>query len=210
MQFFLDQHYQKDILSFYSVVRSQRHDFNFHLNAIYGLLYNKKYTQCIEYIEGMVEEAKNINDLLPLNHPAIGSMLNTFKELASQKGIGIHYFIYDDLRNMPCSVYEMNKILGNLLQNAIDELTVIGSGNSLIELQISNERGSIVVTVSNTTNKDEQQLENIFQIGYTTKSSHEGLGLPTIEKILSKYHGVIYPEIRDGTISFIVRIPIPV
>ena len=49
---------------------------------------------------------------------------------------------------------------------------------------------------------------NIFDIGYTTKKNHEGLGLPMIQKILLKYNGVIYSEILDKEISFIVRIPV--
>ncbi|WP_312113432.1 sensor histidine kinase [Brevibacillus reuszeri] len=208
MQFFLDRQYQNDILSFYSIIRSQRHDFNFHLNAIYGLICNQEYDSCKEYVEGMVKDAKDINALLPLRHPAISAMLNTFKELASQKGIQIHYYIYDDLRNMPCSVYEMNKIMGNLLQNAIDEVEQLPAYNQEIDMEISNERGSIVITVRNATILGEHELERIFTEGYSTKSAHEGLGLPTIEKIIKKYYGVVFPELSDGKISFIVRIPI--
>lgn len=135
-------------------------------------------------------------------------MLNTFKEIAMQKGIQINYFIYDNLKSMPCSVYEMNKILGNLIQNAIDELEEKNHNNPKIDVDISKERGSIVVKVTNVTDLENDQLENIFNVGYSTKSLHEGLGLPMVQRILLKYNGIIYPEILDEEISFIVRIPI--
>lgn len=135
-------------------------------------------------------------------------MLSTFKELASQKGIQIHFYIYDDLRNMPCSVYEMNKIMGNLLQNAIDEVGKLPIYNRSIDMETSIEQGSIVITVRNATNYGEEELESIFTEGYSTKSAHDGLGLPTIEKIIKKYHGIVLPELNDGKISFIVRIPL--
>src|SRR5699024_8076075 len=73
-QFFLDKQYQKDLQSFYKVIRSQRHDFNLHLNAIYGMIANGKYEESREYIDEVVEEAQHINDLLPIKHPATGAL----------------------------------------------------------------------------------------------------------------------------------------
>lgn len=203
-----DSQHQKEILSYYNVIRSQRHDFNFHLNAIYALINDKNYLDCKKYIEDIVKDAGYINELLPLYHPIIGAMLNTFKEIANQNGIQINYFIYDNLKSMPCSVYEMNKILGNLIQNAIDELKGKNENTPKIDVDISKERGSIIVKVTNYTNLLEGEVENIFKVGYTTKRQHEGLGLPMIQKILNKYNGIIYSEILDREISFTVRIPI--
>ena len=136
-----DSQHQKEILSYYNVIRSQRHDFNFHLNAIYALINDKNYLDCKRYIEDIVKDAGYINELLPLYHPIIGAMLNTFKEVANQNGIQVNYFIYDNLKSMPCSVYEMNKILGNLIQNAIDELKEKNENNPKIDVDISKERG---------------------------------------------------------------------
>ena len=203
-----DSYHQDEILSYYNVIRSQRHDFNFHLNAIYALITDENYFDCKEYIEEVVKDAGYINELLPLYHPIIGAMLNTFKEIATQKGIQINYFIYDNLRSMPCSVYEMNKILGNLIQNSIDEVESKENNNPEIKVDISKERGSIVVKVTNYTNLEKNDIEKIFNSGYSTKMLHEGLGLSIVQKILLKYNGVIYSEILDEEISFIVRIPI--
>lgn len=203
-----DSQHQKEILSYYNVIRSQRHDFNFHLNAIYALINDKNYLDCKRYIEDIAKDAGYINELLPLYHPIIGAMLNTFKEVANQNGIQVNYFIYDNLKSMPCSVYEMNKILGNLIQNAIDELKEKNENNPKIDVDISKERGSIIVKVTNSTSLLENEIKNIFKVGYTTKRQHEGLGLPMVQKILNKYNGIIYSEILDKEISFIVRIPI--
>lgn len=208
IQIYLDKQYQKDVLSFYSIIRSQRHDFNFHLTSIYGLIQNKQYDSCEEYIKGMVKDVYEVNELLSLHHPAIGAMLVTFKELAEKKNIPILYYIMDDFRKMPCSVYDMNKILGNLIQNAIDEVEMSDENASPIEVEMKNERDTLVIVVSNKANITEEQLKKIFQSGYSTKSSHEGLGLPTVKKIVSKYNGVVYPEMTGNCIRFIVSIPV--
>lgn len=212
IQFFLDKQYQKELLSFYSIIRSQRHDFNFHLTAIYGLIRKSAFTACKEYVEKMVKDAFEINELLPLFHPSIAAMLSTFKELAAKRGVKIQFYIMDDLRTLPCSVYEMNKILGNLIQNALDEYEYTGRGykeDQIIEVEIKRERGNLVISVSNLALLTNDQLSNLFHIGYTTKPAHEGIGLPAIQKIIAKYNGVIYPETEEDLIRFIVRIPLP-
>src|SRR5699024_11397036 len=130
-------------------------------------------------------------------------MLYTYKELALQKGINIQFQIKDDLRTMPCNIYEMNKILGNLLQNAIE---AVDSGT--VEVTIAKRFDQIIVSVANQINLDHLKLEDMFSHGFSTKSTHEGIGLPTIQNIISKFNGVMYPEIIDDRLIMNVHIPL--
>lgn len=57
-----------------------------------------------------------------LQQPAISGLLNTEMEKATQKDVILQIQVYDDLREIPCSVYDMNKILRNIIQNAIEEV----------------------------------------------------------------------------------------
>lgn len=208
-QFFLDKQYQTDLQSFYKVIRSQRHDFNLHLNAIYGMIVSGKYEDSREYIDEVVEEAQHINDLLPIKHPATGAMLNTLSEIATQENIQMEFDIFDDLKEIPCSVYEINKIIGNLVQNAID-----AAGNQLskderfVHVYIGREYEQIVIRVSNYSTMDLSKIHEMFDIGYSTKEGHEGIGIPSIESILSNYNGVILPEKENNTLYMYVRIPL--
>ncbi|HLR14345.1 MAG TPA: GHKL domain-containing protein [Bacillota bacterium] len=203
MQFSLDQTYQKDLQAFYTIIRSQRHDFNIHLTSIYGLIEHGKYEECNRYIEEIVEETRDINHLLPLHYPAIGSLLYTYKELAMQKGISLEFHILYDLKHMPCNIYEMNKILGNLLENAI-EATDQGS----ISVHIDKQYNQIMLSVSNAIAEESIPLDEIFTQGFTTKEKHEGIGLPAIQQIIAKYNGVMYPSIEERQLMMTVRIPL--
>nr|WP_269135922.1 GHKL domain-containing protein [Sporosarcina cyprini] len=207
VQLFLDRQYQKELLSFFSMIRSQRHDFNFHLTAIYGLIQKKEYAACENYIKEMVKSATVINDLLPLHHPATAAMLSTFKERAAGKGISIEYMIMNDLRNCPCSVYEINKVLGNLIQNALDEVERLPQKNQPILVELTTDSNQLVITVTNETDLAGEKLGDLFEAGFSTKVHHEGLGLPAVKKIVEKYQGIVYPELDDGFISFHVSIP---
>lgn len=206
-QLFLDQQYQKELLSFFSIIRSQRHDFNFHLTAINGLIQKKEYAACKTYIEEMVKSATVINDLLPLHHPGTAAMLSTFKEKAAANGITIEFIITNDLRNCPCSVYEINKVIGNLLQNAVDEVEQHPNHKQPIVVEMNTQGNQLLITVTNEINLMDDKLDNLFQVGYSTKVHHEGLGLPAVKKIVEKYHGIVYTELDGGYISFRILIP---
>lgn len=208
IQFTLDKEYQKDLLSFYTIIRSQRHDFNIHLNAIYGLINNDKYEESRNYIEDVVEEARQINDLLPLHHPAIGAMLSTLNIIAMQKGITLNFHLQDDLKDMPCTIYEVNKILGNLINNAMEEIEKNVTEKTEIDIEISREHDYLLFAITNETTLTEQQLQHMFDLGFSTKLSHEGIGLPTIADMIARYGGVLFPVLSEGTITMNVRIPI--
>lgn len=65
-----------------------------------------------------------MNELLLLQQPAISALLNTEVEKAKRLGVHLRIQIYNDLKEILCSVYDMNKILGNVIQNAIEEVDV--------------------------------------------------------------------------------------
>lgn len=207
VQLFLDQQYQKELLSFFSMIRSQRHDFNFHLTAINGLIQKKEYDACKTYIEEMVKSATEINDLMPLHYPATAAMLSTFKERAAAKGIVIDFIIMNDLRNCPCSVYEINKVIGNLIQNAMDEVENHADKSQPIIVELNTEWEQLVITVTNEITMNDDRLDDLFKEGFSTKEHHEGLGLPAVKKIVEKYNGIVYPELDEDFISFRVQIP---
>ncbi len=67
--------------------------------------------------------------------------------------------------------------------------------------------GNSVFRVSNKIYENNKALKDIFNSGYSTKKSHEGIGLSTVKKIVEKYNGVVYTEIEGDIIHFIAQIP---
>ncbi|NMM64498.1 GHKL domain-containing protein [Clostridium sp. P21] len=204
----IDKQYQTELLNLMQIIRSQRHDFNFHLQAISGMLENKSYLECNNYVKAMVKDASITNDVLPLYHPAVSALLNTFREIAAHKGIQLEILIYYNLEHIPCTVYEINKVIGNLVQNAIDEVEQNPGNTPWIQVMILKRSSNNVIKVSNRLNKAPSAYKNIFNFGYSTKTSHEGIGLNTVQKIVSKYDGTIYLEFEENIIHFIAQIPI--
>jgi hypothetical protein len=203
----IDKQYQKELVNFMEIIRAQRHDFNFHLQAISGMIDNENYSECKKYISQMVGDTSKMNEVLPLYHPEVSALLNTFREIAARKKIQFQVIIYYNMEKIPCTVYEINKIIGNLIQNAIDEVEQNLNDYSCIQVTILKRSGNSVIKVSNKVNNNIDSLKKVFVSGYSTKFSHEGIGLNTVQKIASKYNGIVYPEIEGDMIHFIAQIP---
>lgn len=198
---------QSESGEYMKIVRSQRHDFNFHLHAISGLIESKEYAECHEYVQGMILEASDVNDVMPIKDAAIGSMLYNFRRKARKSGVEIRYDITYDLANIACSSYECNKILGNLLQNALDAMVQVKEENHGIDVIIMKRRGNSVMIVENQGLDKERNFSKEYLLGKSTKSGHEGIGLSVVEQIVLNYGGRFYTEIQDERIRFVVNIP---
>ena len=186
----VDQNYRNEMQSFMSVIRSQRHDYNFHVQALAGLI--------------------NEGNLEPVKDPAIGALIFSFRTMAMEYGIELHLDIQNDMSSVVTSVYETNKVIGNLLQNAIDEVRTHKDKSFGIHLYILKRGENCIIHVANKVMpKDDPTtyMEEIYQPGHTTKEGHEGIGLNSIQNLLRRYRGVVYSRLEGDIIHFIAKIP---
>ena len=205
-----EQQYRGEMQSFLNVIRSQRHDYNFHVQTIAGLIRQGKIDDCMKYVNALEEDSAIMNTILPVKDPAIAALIHNFQVMAVREGIQLHIDIRYDLSQIATNVYETNKIISNLLQNAIDETVTHEDKSYGIHLTIIKRGEFCVIRVSNAILKtpDKEQLRLLYQQGYTTKKGHDGVGLSSLKTLVSKYRGVIYTEAENNVISFVARVPI--
>lgn len=199
--------WNKGVGDYMNVIRSQRHDFNLHLHAISGLIAREDYAACKTYVDNLVHSANEVNDIMPISDAMIGSMLYNMRNEARKIGSDIVYDITYDMSDVACNGFQCNKIIGNLLQNAIDAIQSDEDKAFGIKMCVFKRRGNSVITVENRFVGDKQKITRAFEAGYSTKKNHEGIGLPMCKKTVESYGGRIYPEFTEDTIKFIVNIP---
>lgn len=207
----IDQSYHREMQSFMSVIRSQRHDYNFHLQALSGLIDAGNMDECRQYLHHLVQDSSAVNTFLPVYDPAIAALIFSFRTMAMEHGIELHMDIQNDLKHVVTSVYETNKIIGNLLQNAIDEVSTHEDKSFGIHLYILKRGENCIIHVANqiSLHGDPQTyLQEMYRPGHSTKTSHEGIGLSSIQNLLRRYRGVIYSRIDGEVIHCFVKIPI--
>ena len=211
MAAFFEQQYRSEMQSFMNVIRSQRHDYNFHVQTLARLLRTGNKDACEKYVDELVRDSIAMNTLLPIQDPAISAMINNFRTLAARNGVELHIDIQNDLSRVVTNVYETNKVISNLLQNAIDETQNHMDKSYGIHLSVLKRGEFCVIRVSNAFSgavASGQYIQDIYRHGYTTKPGHDGVGLSSVRTLLERYRGVIYTQIDGGKISFTAKIPL--
>ena len=207
----VERQYRGEMQGFLSVIRSQRHDYNFHVQTIAGLIREDKIEECKKYVTALEEDFSLMNAVLPIQDPAISAMIHSFQTLAAREGIRLHISIATDLVQIATNVYETNKIISNLLQNAIDETSTHPDKSYGIHLTILKRGEYCVIRVSNELGDrtlSPEELGRIYQQGYTTKQGHEGVGMSSIRLLAERYHATVYTQLEVNLIHFIAKIPI--
>ena len=199
--------WQRESREYMNTIRSQRHDFNLHVHALTGLMDSGDYEECRAYLHRMAAEAADVNDIMPVNDAVVGSMLYRMREKARSQGTDIIYRITYDMSDTLCSGFELNKIIGNLLQNAIDAVVTEEDKTYGIHMSLFRRRGNTVITVENRFVGDRSQIQRAFEVGYSTKKHHEGIGLSMVQRTLKLHGGRIYPEFEGDRLRFVVNIP---
>lgn len=199
--------WQRESRDYMNTIRSQRHDFNLHLHAISGLINSGEYAECADYVRKLVADAAAVNDIMPVADAVVGSMLYNMREQARRKGSDISYHITYDMEDIICNGFECNKIIGNLLQNAIDALQTEEDLAFGIRASIFKRRGCTVICVENRFTGDPNTIAEAFEPGWSTKRGHDGIGLAMVLRTAEQYSGRVYPEFEDGLIRFVVNIP---
>lgn len=198
---------QQSSQRFFHMIRSQRHDFMIHVHTIYGLLSSGQTEECRAYVEKLTEEARKTNEVIPLDKPAVCALLDEYLVMAERQRIALTYSIRHDLDQVACTEFELNRIIGNMLQNAFDEVSAYEAGDRRVRLLIIKRAGRSVIKVTNPFLRPQAELAGVMEMGVSTKRDHEGIGMKNVERIVKKYGGAFFIELEDGEFSAVAQIP---
>lgn len=188
-------------------IRKTRHDYNHHVQTIYGLLEVNAYEMARDYIRKLHLNIITPAQLVKTDNPGITALLYAKAGLAEAKGLNFDLQVDCSLKEIPLTTMEMNSVLGNLLDNAIEAADEKGEGET-VRLEISTEPGQYQFIVANTGNPiPEQTLCQIFEENFTTKGQNRGLGLTIVQEITEKYSGTIKVNSTKEETIFTLIIP---
>ncbi len=192
-------------------LRTQRHDFCTYLNVIMGLIQLGKPERAIDYI---CQTAKTLKEKDPVirceEHSILGALLVTKRNLAMNEGISFSVEFQTELENVKLIEHKLTRILGNIIDNAIEALKESQTPYKEIKVQIQRKNERIVFIIwNNGPHIPKVVLNKIFNMGYSTKvGGDRGLGLSIVKELLSEMDGSISvtSDAENGT-SFIISVP---
>lgn len=190
----LQEDYYKKIIDNYSNIRKFKHDIKGHLAVVNELINSKNYDEANIYI-GNMSEAITGKDIYNTNNIYISSILNSFDQsfIDNKIEFDLSYYIISDLK---MNSMDICSLFYNLILNAVEANLKI-EDKRFIKLYIANIKNNVLIKIVNPV--DENFNLDIIKENKTTKEDKEnhGVGLITINNIISKYNGNIDYSIHD-------------
>lgn len=208
--------FEKPMRDVITRIRQQQHQFDAHLQAIYGIINRCQTYDClVETLEGYMSKIQRMDafySLTKVEDPVLSGFLGVKFSGAVNRGIHIsqQISVKKICTNIPLT--ELIGTFGNLIDNAIEEVET----NYLkkeIRLTLHEEGDWYEFTISNPIrNTDMHEITNFSKKGYSTKENAEmrGLGLYNVLDTLNHYKGEMYMNkyAVEETDWFVVRIKI--
>lgn len=206
------QAYIEEMNRMFDMIRSQRHDFSNHVQTLHSLAQLNKLDDLRSYAKDLAGEIRIADDFINIGNPAIAALVRSRLSQAETGKIDFESR-FSGLERLDLGVksLDMIRMIGNLVDNAFDEVMNYGEEKRKVSLEGSLGREGLVFTVSNYCRDAESvSRKDLFKAGYTTKGTgnRHGLGLSIVKSIADKYKGTVQAVPRnDDRIAFIVRIP---
>lgn len=187
-------------------LRGQRHDFMNHLQVVYSLMELGEYDESMKYIERTYDDILSVSGVMKTASPAINALLMSKTSDARANGIELSLAISSPYASLPMESWEMCRVLGNLLDNAIDALEGVRDGR--IEVELTEDLHSYGFRVfNNGPAVRPEHRDLIFQTGFTTKSTGTGMGLHIVRTIMREHGGDVRLETGGAGTAFIGMLP---
>ena len=171
-------------------LRAQRHDFLNHLQVVYSLIEMKEYKEANDYIERVYGSIASVGKVLRTANPAINALLQVKLGVCEKAGIQVKLDIRSAWKDLSIPGWEMCKVLGNLLDNAIDALQEVSDRR--LTLTLTEDLKAFRFSVKNSGPMIQVKLQaSIFQPGITTKAAGHGMGLFIVRRTVQEWGGDI-------------------
>lgn len=186
-----EKSYNKTLRILHDSVRGFKHDFDNTVTTIGGYVRTNDMEGLRKYYLQLEDDCQKVNTLYVLNpeiinNDGIYNLLTTKYHEAEEKDIKVTITVLLDLGNLKMKIYDFARILGILLDNAIEASSE--SDEKLINITFRNDSKNSrqLITIENSYKDKNVDTEKIFEKGTSGKENHTGLGLWEVRKILKK------------------------
>ena len=191
------QLYNKTLQLLHDNMRIIKHDFSNIMQSIAGYIANDDMKGLEKYYKSVNKEYDNLNNLAALdpsliNDPALYSLIASKYLLAEQENVNFNVSIKPHFDKIPVSPYILTRILGILLDNAVEAAKNSVEKEIFFEVTGPFENTKFtkyVISIKNSYSNKDVNIDRTREKGFTSKTEEKGshgLGLWEVNKILNK------------------------
>ena len=208
------QAYTNQVETYQGIVQRIQHDMGNVLSSMEGYLVADDLAGLKGYFYIRIKPAteiitKNNFFLARLSNikvPEIKALLAGKLMEAQSAGIDTTVEATDEINHIPVDSVALVRMLGIIMDNAIEELTALGAGQLIVACYKAGD--GVTFVVQNTCRADIQKLHELVQVGFSTKGEGRGLGLNNLTEIANAHPNNISLQttIKDGNFTQKLRI----
>ena len=180
--------------------RALRHDLKNHLHLLAEFEKNGKQEEALSYIEIMNQFVEVKKEIVSTGNERIDAILNYLLAKAQRLGADLDIKV-----NIPktefCYVFDLNVILSNLLENAIEAIE--DCADKKLQFIMEYDKGILYIKVGNSYDGQVKKEGKRYLTRKADASVH-GIGLRNVYEIAEKYEGTV--ETKPEENMFIVNI----
>lgn len=185
----------KSLTLLHDSLRGFKHDFHNIVQGIGGYIETDNMEGLKKYYSQLLKDCNRVNNLTALNpsiinNPAIYNVMAAKYHKADEIGVQINLGIFIDLNEIEkhMKIYEFTRILGILMDNAIEAASECEEKIIHVSFRKEENRNRFVMVIENTYANKEIDIDRIFEKDFSTKSNktNSGLGLWEVRQILKK------------------------
>ena len=188
-------------------LRKIKHDYGAQISYLYGLHLMNRFDDLGIALKKIINNNDSISSAVEINNNN-----NVLLSLAMQPAIdkGIHVIIKDkcSLKKVEMTEMELYRIICNIVNNAVRAM----DGKGIITAEIYEQLKNVIIRIENDGPKiPEEDLENIFNAGFTSKDNkngNHGFGLSIVKELVESYRGNISVKSSDKSTEFKIVLPL--
>lgn len=182
--------YTSDLEYQYLEMRKFRHDYQNILTSLEGYFAKNDYDALETYFftnikpTGLQIEQYNfeLEDISRLHLDDIKSILTAKIILAQEKKMNVSVEIQEKIDFINIPHISLVRILGILLDNAIEALEELPNG--LLQVAFIKQKNSILIVIQNTCKTSIPKIYQLKKQGFSTKGDNRGLGLTNLQELI--------------------------
>lgn len=171
-----------------------RHDMKHHLTELRFMAEREDFSKLQRYLNDMEEFFERPNETVSSGNVEVDSVLNYMVQKAREMQLNtiVKVAIPEDVKHS----FDLNIIIGNLLQNAID--AAVETEEKFLCVELSMKNGILILEIENSFLPEKIRKDKSGNFLTTKKESEShGIGLKSVKRMVEKYHGDMSIKIQD-------------
>ena len=192
-------------------MRAQRHDFMNHLQVVYSLIEMNEGGEAMAYMDKVYGDMQRVSRMMRTGCPAVNALLQAKVVEAKERGAELLLSIAAKWDDEMMPAWEICRVLANLIDNALDaclSAPLEAGEKPTVEIVLGEDLRSWFFSVRNNGPEiDEKTRKRIFEPGFTTKATGQGMGLYIVSQTVMQLGGQITLETHEGDTVFSGFVP---